>query len=159
MRLCTQQPTDVTDYSHRCWADCDSRRFAAICGDLLISDTQPWPQTQWHRHRHCYYRHDWAPATRRYGCHLSGDSCCHGWSPVNGGTEKTERTEKPQNGDNFGPSSVSRWSQNRAKGNSQNSDNDSLQTVTEFCPGFQKCRVPSEKGTFSVVNEPSKRHH
>ena len=39
MRLCTQQPTDVTDYSHRCWADCDSRRFVAIRGDLLISDT------------------------------------------------------------------------------------------------------------------------
>ena len=50
MRLFTQQPTNVTDYSHRCWADCDSwrfaairgdsRRFAAIRGDLLISDTR-----------------------------------------------------------------------------------------------------------------------
>ena len=25
-----------------------------------------------------------------------------------------------------------------------------------FCPGFQKGRVPSEKGTFSAVNGPSK---
>ena len=32
-----EQPTDVMDYSQRCWADCDS---AAIRGDLLISDTQ-----------------------------------------------------------------------------------------------------------------------
>ena len=28
-----------------------------------------------------------------------------------------------------------------------------------FCPGFQKGRVPSEKGTFSAVNGPSKGHH
>ena len=28
-----------------------------------------------------------------------------------------------------------------------------------FCPGFQKGRVPSEKGTFSVVNGPSKGHN
>ena len=27
-----------------------------------------------------------------------------------------------------------------------------------FCPGFQKGRVPSEKGTFSAVNGPSKGH-
>ena len=31
--------------------------------------------------------------------------------------------------------------------------------VTVFCPGFQKGRVPSEKGTFSAVNGPSKGHH
>ena len=30
---------------------------------------------------------------------------------------------------------------------------------TVFCPGFQKGRVPSEKGTFSAVNGPSKGHH
>ena len=30
---------------------------------------------------------------------------------------------------------------------------------TVFCPGFQKGRVPSEKGTFSVVNGPSKGHN
>ena len=28
-----------------------------------------------------------------------------------------------------------------------------------FCPGFQKGRVPSEKGTFSAVNGPSKGHY
>ena len=28
-----------------------------------------------------------------------------------------------------------------------------------FCPGFQKGRVPPEKGTFSAVNGPSKGHH
>ena len=28
-----------------------------------------------------------------------------------------------------------------------------------FCPGFQKGRVPSEKGTFSAVSEPSKGHN
>ena len=28
--------------------------------------------------------------------------------------------------------------------------------VHVFCPGFQKGRVPSEKGTFSGVSEPSK---
>ena len=52
MRLCTQQPTDVTDYSHRGDSAAirgdsrrfvairgDSWRFAAIRGDLLISDT------------------------------------------------------------------------------------------------------------------------
>ena len=27
-----------------------------------------------------------------------------------------------------------------------------------FCPGFQKGRVPSEKGHFSAVNGPSKGH-
>ena len=32
-------------------------------------------------------------------------------------------------------------------------------TVSMFCPGFQKGRVPSEKGTFSAVNGPSKGHH
>ena len=31
--------------------------------------------------------------------------------------------------------------------------------LTVFCPGFQKGRVPSEKGTFSAVNGPSKGHH
>ena len=31
--------------------------------------------------------------------------------------------------------------------------------MSVFCPGFQKGRVPSEKGTFSVVNGPSKGHH
>ena len=30
---------------------------------------------------------------------------------------------------------------------------------TVFCPGFQKGRVPSEKGTFRAVNGPSKGHH
>ena len=30
---------------------------------------------------------------------------------------------------------------------------------SEFCPGFQKGRVPSEKGTFSAVNGPSKEHN
>ena len=29
---------------------------------------------------------------------------------------------------------------------------------TVFCPGFQKGRVPSEKGHFSAVNGPSKGH-
>ena len=28
-----------------------------------------------------------------------------------------------------------------------------------FCPDFQKGRVPSEKGTFSAVNGPSKGHN
>ena len=28
-----------------------------------------------------------------------------------------------------------------------------------FCPGFQKGRVPSEKGTFSAVNGLSKGHN
>ena len=28
-----------------------------------------------------------------------------------------------------------------------------------FCPGFQKGRVPSEKGTFSAVSGPSKGHN
>ena len=28
-----------------------------------------------------------------------------------------------------------------------------------FCPGFQKGRVPSEKGIFSAVNGPTKGHH
>ena len=28
-----------------------------------------------------------------------------------------------------------------------------------FCPGFQKDMVPSEKGTFSEVNGPSKGHN
>ena len=28
-----------------------------------------------------------------------------------------------------------------------------------FCPGFQKGRVPSENGTFSAVNGPSKGHN
>ena len=33
-------------------------------------------------------------------------------------------------------------------------------TVTAvFCPGFQKGRVPSEKGTFSAVNGQSKGHN
>ena len=32
-------------------------------------------------------------------------------------------------------------------------------TDSVFCPGFQKGRVPSEKGTFSAVNGPSKGHH
>ena len=31
--------------------------------------------------------------------------------------------------------------------------------VTVFCPGFQKGRVPSEKGTFSAVNGASKGHN
>ena len=31
--------------------------------------------------------------------------------------------------------------------------------ISVFCPGFQKGRVPSEKGTFSAVNGPSKGHH
>ena len=31
--------------------------------------------------------------------------------------------------------------------------------VPVFCPGFQKGRVPSEKGTFSAVNGPSKGHN
>ena len=31
--------------------------------------------------------------------------------------------------------------------------------MTVFCPGFQKGRVPSEKGTFSAVNGPPKGHH
>ena len=30
---------------------------------------------------------------------------------------------------------------------------------TMFCPDFQKGRVPSEKSTFSAVNEPSQRHN
>ena len=30
---------------------------------------------------------------------------------------------------------------------------------TVFCPGFQKGRVPSEKGTLSAVNGPTKGHH
>ncbi len=30
---------------------------------------------------------------------------------------------------------------------------------TVFCPGFQKRRVPSEKGTISAVYGPSKGHH
>ena len=48
-RSLSANPANVTDYSHRCWADCDSwrfaairgdsRRFVAIHGDLLISDT------------------------------------------------------------------------------------------------------------------------
>ena len=33
------------------------------------------------------------------------------------------------------------------------------QIYSVFCPGFQKGRVPSEKGTFSTVNGPSKGHH
>ena len=28
-----------------------------------------------------------------------------------------------------------------------------------FCPGFQKGRVPSEKGTFSAVSGPSKGYN
>ena len=32
-------------------------------------------------------------------------------------------------------------------------------TYSVFCPGFQKGRVPSEKGTFSAVNGPSKGNH
>ena len=35
--------------------------------------------------------------------------------------------------------------------------NNNVSTV--FCPGFQKGRVPSEKGIFSAVNGPSKGHH
>ena len=31
--------------------------------------------------------------------------------------------------------------------------------LSVFCPGFQKGRVPSEKGTFSAVNGSSKGHH
>ena len=31
--------------------------------------------------------------------------------------------------------------------------------IPVFCPGFQKSRVPSEKGTFSAVNAPSKGLH
>ena len=31
--------------------------------------------------------------------------------------------------------------------------------ISVFCPGFQKGRVPSEKGTFSAVNGPSKGHN
>ena len=31
-------------------------------------------------------------------------------------------------------------------------------STTVFCPGFQKGRVPSQKGTFSVVNGLSKGH-
>ena len=30
--------------------------------------------------------------------------------------------------------------------------------MSVFCPGFQKGRVPSEKGHFSAVNGPSKGH-
>ena len=37
--------------------------------------------------------------------------------------------------------------------------NHMLYHCTVFCPGFQKSRVPSEKGTFSAVNRPSKGHH
>ena len=33
------------------------------------------------------------------------------------------------------------------------------QSISVFCPGFQKGRVPSEKGTFSAVNGPSKGHN
>ena len=54
--------------------------------------------------------HGWSQETRQNGYHLSGDRYGHGWSAANGGTEKT------QNSNNFGPSSV-RWSQNRAKSN------------------------------------------
>ena len=33
-------------------------------------------------------------------------------------------------------------------------------TITSvFCSGFQKGRVPSEKGTFSAVNGPTKGHN
>ena len=32
-------------------------------------------------------------------------------------------------------------------------------SVAVFCPGFQKGRVPSEKGTFSAVNGSTKGHH
>ena len=31
--------------------------------------------------------------------------------------------------------------------------------LTVFCPGFQKGRVPFEKGTFSAVSGPSKGHN
>ena len=34
-----------------------------------------------------------------------------------------------------------------------------LVPIAVFCPGFQKGRVPSEKGTFSAVNGPTKGHH
>ena len=34
-----------------------------------------------------------------------------------------------------------------------------MKPITVFCPGFQKGRVPSEKGTFSAVNGPSKGHN
>ena len=38
---------------------------------------------------------------------------------------------------------------------------DLICTVSQsvFCPGFQKGRVPSEKGTFSAVSGPSKGHN
>ena len=31
--------------------------------------------------------------------------------------------------------------------------------VPVFCTGFQKSRVPSDKGTFSAMNGPSKGHN
>ena len=34
----------------------------------------------------------------------------------------------------------------------------SFPDITVFCPGFQKGRVPSQKGTFSTVNGLSKGH-
>ena len=34
-----------------------------------------------------------------------------------------------------------------------------FECLSVFCPGFQKGRVPSEKGTFSPVNGPSKVHN
>ena len=45
--------------------------------------------------------------------------------------------------------------------NDNRSDTDIYITAvySVFCPGFQKGRVPSEKGTFSAVNGPSKGHH
>ena len=36
---------------------------------------------------------------------------------------------------------------------------DMFHHIVVFCPGFQNGRVPSEKGTFSAVNKPSKGHH
>ena len=33
-----------------------------------------------------------------------------------------------------------------------------LHVISVFCPGFQKGRVPSQKGTFSAVNGLSKGH-
>ena len=31
--------------------------------------------------------------------------------------------------------------------------------ISVFCQGFQKARMPSEKGTFSAVNEKKKGHN
>ena len=34
-----------------------------------------------------------------------------------------------------------------------------IQNCIVFCPGFQNCRMSSEKGTVSAVNGQSKRHN